>query len=198
MKKIWICIIFISLMAGCQKDSIPNGNGFTVENNELINHSLEKLFVNSLKKQYKDTISQVKITESDNNDEHAAVVTFLCNHDNKKYSGILVASKLGKESYELVYLDIFEVFQNQKITINNISGEIYVNNVRRSFHIVSGYINDSEIDMIDVLYPGNEISGHSIKKDQKTYADIRIGSNEKPVSVIAVSGDKIILQKDYQ
>lgn len=199
MRKLrFFIFLVVILLCGCQSANNDNGNGFTVENSNLINTSVEKLLVDSLQIQYKGQVKNIAVTEANNNDKSATFVTYLCERNNKKYSGILVANRLDDQKYELVHLETFELNGDEAITVNNITGEIGGGSVKRRFHIVTGYINEPTVDMIYVKYPSNQVSGHAIKKGQETYTEINIGAEEKPESVIAAAGEKILFQKEYK
>lgn len=200
MKKIYFILLLILLVTGCQKNNIQKNNindyGITVKSSDLINKSVESLLLDNIKTQYKGEFQNITITEANNNDKNATFVTFLCDRDKTNYSGILVANYLDQK-YELVDLELFKVNSSEKITVNNIIGEMVTNSVKRRFHVVTGYINEPTIDMIFVKYPSNDISGHAIKKGQKTYTVINIGSEDNPESIIAASGETVVFQKDY-
>lgn len=191
-----VCIILF-LLSGCQANSDNDTNHASdTRTGDLQSNSIENLLKQSLKQKYKDVIKNVQIRDINTEDDFASIISFTCSLNDKEKLGLLIANKLDESKYELFHLELFDSYPQEKMTINSVYTELLSGSIRRPLTVILGFVYEPKIKVVNIIYPSNEVSGH-VTEGQETYMDVKIGSNLKPVSVLGMSNDKIIFQKDY-
>ncbi|MFD1738237.1 hypothetical protein ACFSCX_17060 [Bacillus salitolerans] len=199
--EIVLIIVFLLSLSACSNGNSlfvsGKGNSFTIENKELINQSLEDLLVKSLDLVNKDSkIEDLKLEEV-NTVDNLKVVSFIYNKEQNVYHGFMTAYKKSENEYEYSDIDTAQRQKDLPLSIINYSGGLE-GAVERDLHIVSGFINDSDIEKICFLYSDGRTNVIVLNDDKKTFTEVNIGNGAKLETIIGVSDkNEIIYEKDY-
>lgn len=205
-------IMFFSIMfvTGCSSGAnIENNNKDVNENNPFKvetstkkdkqneNKSLEKLILIQVKEKVKSEILELSVS-STYYENKMVFATFEFKTEGRAYTGLIYA-QLNEETKKWIpgYMDVFSTDDTKALSVIKVSGKLIDQD--RNFDAVLGNVVDDRIKEIYIEYPSNIINLLKIDEGQKTYLDVEIGRNIKPLSVTAKGNNgKIIIEYDMR
>jgi predicted small secreted protein len=196
-----IVLLIALLLTGCNSTSFLGSTNDAIAvdtvSKNLLASNLEKLLIKSTAMEFGEKAHNVQIADI-YVEEKSYFVTYLFEKEKAQYLAILYAEKVSEEVYDLGLIDGFKAIDNKEpIGINNIVSETKSQKIKRRIHIVTGLVNNDNVDTVYISYPSGKVSGIKIGKN-KTYTEVAIGLVGYPKSVKAVTkNDEILYEKNY-
>lgn len=188
MKKQIVILIsmVILLLAACNNGNVSS----STSKNE--GDPLTDVIMERLQSEYQN-ISKFEIGHVVDYEETHKFVGFTFLEGNKEYEGIsYLTNQNGKLSLQEV--DVAQINKDVPFTNHGLTSSLVLNdNVQRSFHIVSGHLNDSKIKELMINFKNQKNVSLRLNEDQKIFMYVTVGQGESPQEIQGLDKDRNLI-----